>query len=81
GIGTAILALIMLLWLVFTAAACLFGAGLFLVPWGLSSIHRDHPPLPRGAVAAGLQLPPSVGTRPRGTSVQRLSVRTIMVRG
>ncbi|AGJ52728.1 hypothetical protein F750_0217 [Streptomyces sp. PAMC 26508] len=49
--------------------------------WGLSSIHRDHPPLPRGAVAAGLQLPPSVGTRPRGTSVQRLSVRTIMVRG
>ncbi|MCY1653356.1 sensor domain-containing protein [Streptomyces sp. NPDC049952] len=38
GIGTAILALIMLLWLVFTAAACLFGAGLFLVPGTLRAL-------------------------------------------
>ncbi|MFF9685004.1 sensor histidine kinase [Streptomyces sp. NPDC014623] len=32
GIGTAVLALIMLLWLMLTAAACLLGIGLLLVP-------------------------------------------------
>ncbi|WP_406146317.1 sensor histidine kinase [Streptomyces sp. NBC_01012] len=38
GMGTAILALIMLLWLIFTAAACLFGVGLFLVPGTLRAL-------------------------------------------
>lgn len=38
GIGTAILALVMLLWLVFTAVTCLFGIGLLLVPGTLRAL-------------------------------------------
>ncbi|MEV8230730.1 sensor domain-containing protein [Streptomyces sp. NPDC079167] len=38
GMGTAVLALIMLLWLMLTAAACLLGVGLFLVPVTLRAL-------------------------------------------
>ena len=53
GLGTAVLALVALLWLVVTALTCLVGVGLLLVPAALRVAARRRRPGTRPAVPLG----------------------------